>query len=346
MKETDSSPWKPYESRGINAHRALVATRWALLNPFAWRALGSYTFGELFLASLFVAYFVVISYYFHGQPDYVVVSGEITSVTFAMTFALAARNSIFSVLFGLPFERAILWHQLFAVISFGLAVWHGVLNGYDPSDPLTVSGLTATCAAGTLMLALLWPIRRKAFELFYRFHWAGFLLLLAAALAHGAYYIVAGAGLWFLDVLFRYFSCRNSLKERNNVVLLPFRLRYGYQASCKHSRKATIEVLPADVVRVTIPTLGNFTYRPGQYIFLCVPEIGLFEWHPFSISSAPCESAKVRKEIHHHVLSTPSDSLGLHFFYFSFKAAKCHCLMWLRRTYQEIFAHRHQSDLQ
>jgi predicted ferric reductase len=148
------------------------------------------------------------------------------------------------------------------------------------------------------MLALLWPIRRKAFELFYRFHWAGFLLLLAAALAHGAYYIVAGAGLWFLDVLFRYFYCRNSLKERNTVVLLPFRLRYGYQASCKHSRKATIEVLPADVVRVTIPTLGNFTYRPGQYIFLCVPEIGLFEWHPFSISSAPCESAKVRKEIH------------------------------------------------
>lgn len=29
--------------------------------------------------------------------------------------------------------------------------------------------------------------------------------------------------------------------------------------------------------------------RPGQFIFLRCPEIALFEWHPYSITSAPAD---------------------------------------------------------
>ena len=35
------------------------------------------------------------------------------------------------------------------------------------------------------------------------------------------------------------------------------------------------------------PLPQDFHYSGGQYCFLCIPEISLFEWHPFSISSAP-----------------------------------------------------------
>lgn len=28
-------------------------------------------------------------------------------------------------------------------------------------------------------------------------------------------------------------------------------------------------------------------YRAGQYCFLCIPELSMFEWHPFSISTSP-----------------------------------------------------------
>jgi len=31
----------------------------------------------------------------------------------------------------------------------------------------------------------------------------------------------------------------------------------------------------------------NFSYKAGQYVFINIPELSLFEWHPFSISSAP-----------------------------------------------------------
>ncbi len=36
---------------------------------------------------------------------------------------------------------------------------------------------------------------------------------------------------------------------------------------------------------LTRPT--NFTYQPGDYIFIQIPAIAKYEWHPFTISSAP-----------------------------------------------------------
>ena len=32
---------------------------------------------------------------------------------------------------------------------------------------------------------------------------------------------------------------------------------------------------------------ANFTFQPGDYIFLQIPAIARYEWHPFTISSAP-----------------------------------------------------------
>ena len=36
---------------------------------------------------------------------------------------------------------------------------------------------------------------------------------------------------------------------------------------------------------ITRPT--NFSYSPGDYIFIQIPTIAKYEWHPFTISSAP-----------------------------------------------------------
>jgi respiratory burst oxidase len=54
-----------------------------------------------------------------------------------------------------------------------------------------------------------------------------------------------------------------------------------------HTVKATVDVLPADVVRVRFPR--NFSYLPGQYCFISVPALSHFQFHPFTISSAPHE---------------------------------------------------------
>ncbi|PRQ47080.1 putative NAD(P)H oxidase (H(2)O(2)-forming) [Rosa chinensis] len=49
--------------------------------------------------------------------------------------------------------------------------------------------------------------------------------------------------------------------------------------------KATI--LPGNVISLIMSKPPGFKYRSGQYIFLQCPTISPFEWHPFSITSAP-----------------------------------------------------------
>ena len=49
-------------------------------------------------------------------------------------------------------------------------------------------------------------------------------------------------------------------------------------------------VLPSKVVNLVIKRPSNFTFKPGDYVYLNVPSIANFEWHPFTISSAPEQS--------------------------------------------------------
>ncbi|ONM04340.1 respiratory burst oxidase homolog protein E [Zea mays] len=56
-------------------------------------------------------------------------------------------------------------------------------------------------------------------------------------------------------------------------------------------------LLPGNVLTVTMSKPYGFRYRSGQYIFLQCPTISPFEWHPFSITSAPgddCVSVHVQ----------------------------------------------------
>ncbi|KAL3532741.1 hypothetical protein ACH5RR_006262 [Cinchona calisaya] len=48
-----------------------------------------------------------------------------------------------------------------------------------------------------------------------------------------------------------------------------------------------VSVLPGDVFSLIISKPNGFKYKSGQYIFLKCPAISPFEWHPFSITSAP-----------------------------------------------------------
>jgi predicted ferric reductase len=49
------------------------------------------------------------------------------------------------------------------------------------------------------------------------------------------------------------------------------------------------------MVKVTFSAAG-LQYTAGQYMFLCLPDITLWEWHPFSLSSCPGQA-----EAHMHV---------------------------------------------
>ncbi|XP_013406474.1 NADPH oxidase 5 [Lingula anatina] len=46
-------------------------------------------------------------------------------------------------------------------------------------------------------------------------------------------------------------------------------------------------LLPSKVTHLVIKRPDNFNFTAGDYIFLNIPKIATFEWHPFTISSAP-----------------------------------------------------------
>ncbi|KAI4335166.1 hypothetical protein L6164_013836 [Bauhinia variegata] len=58
-----------------------------------------------------------------------------------------------------------------------------------------------------------------------------------------------------------------------------------------------VSVLPGNVFSLIMSKPNGFRYKSGQYIFLKCPKISPFEWHPFSITSAPgddCLSVHIR----------------------------------------------------
>uniref|UniRef100_A0A8C5Z195 NADPH oxidase 5 n=1 Tax=Marmota marmota marmota TaxID=9994 RepID=A0A8C5Z195_MARMA len=48
-----------------------------------------------------------------------------------------------------------------------------------------------------------------------------------------------------------------------------------------------VNLLPSKVTHLIIQRPPLFHYRPGDYLYLNIPTIARYEWHPFTISSAP-----------------------------------------------------------
>lgn len=51
-------------------------------------------------------------------------------------------------------------------------------------------------------------------------------------------------------------------------------------------------LLPSKVIHLVIKRPFHFTFRPGDYVFINIPTIAKYEWHPFTLSSAPEDEGK------------------------------------------------------
>jgi NADPH oxidase len=209
---------------------------------------------------------------------------------------------------GLPFERALAYHKLFAFLAIALGAFHGYVGYYGaawavasvtpglmpadvallqvpmPGPGAYLSGFIFEASMIAMLLLSISPIRRHYFELFYASHWLFIVVGMGAGLVHAGG-IIAGLGAWAIDLFVRYY----------------------YLANVQYAQEATVQRLPAGVVRISFPKTEAFRYKGGQYVFLCIPGLSIWQWHPFSISSAPHE-----KEVHLHVRSLGNWTRRLH----------------------------------
>lgn len=143
-------------------------------------------------------------------------------------------------------------------------------------------GYTGLAALGIfyLMAILSMPkVRRWNYELFQLGHLLMFPFI-ALLMVHGTLALLQYPMMGF----FLAFPTLMVLMERGIRIFLGFR-----------RIPATLTILDDDTceVSVTIPESRVWSYRAGQYIFLQVPDISFFQWHPFTVSECVGKDMKV-----------------------------------------------------
>ncbi|KAL8595540.1 hypothetical protein ACOMHN_000748 [Nucella lapillus] len=196
----------------------------------------------------------------------------------------------------LPFDQHVMFHKLagYAIVFFTLvhtgahlgnaAVYLTVSTGLNVAEILftldarvgwitgfaPLSGVILDLILLVMFICSLDFVRRSGnFEVFYWTHklYVPFFVL---NVLHGANFwkwIVGPAVIFFVEMLFRMQWIRHA--------------RYGaLYIECVH-------LLPSGVTELWISKPNSFQYKAGDYVFLNIPVIAQYEWHPFTVSSAP-----------------------------------------------------------
>lgn len=112
---------------------------------------------------------------------------------------------------------------------------------------------------------LISPMRRLAFELFYVSHVILALAVIVFGIMHSVSILYLALAWWLLDL----------------------GTRYLYMSLWRYPRVATIRNLPCDVIEISFPKPEGFDYKAGQFLQVCIPKLSVYQFHPFSLSSAP-----------------------------------------------------------
>ncbi|NXK23030.1 NOX5 oxidase, partial [Arenaria interpres] len=193
----------------------------------------------------------------------------------------------------LPLDQHVVFHQLVGYVVLALAALHTgahvanfsrlarqdgrhALAGYLLSARPAVGGLGGTASQTGLalqgllvaMLAFSSPCVRRSghFEVFYWTH-LSYISVWTLLILHGPHF-------W------KWFVVPGCLFVLEKVVGLVWRRAGGL-------RIVEVNLLPSKVTHLVIERPQFFHYKPGDYIYLNIPAIATYEWHPFTISSAP-----------------------------------------------------------
>ncbi|KAG0369221.1 ferric reductase NAD binding domain-containing protein [Gamsiella multidivaricata] len=122
--------------------------------------------------------------------------------------------------------------------------------------------------------------RNKSFESFWYTHHLAFVML-GALMFHGIGCIVRD----------QYGVCRGYKSYRYlaiGYVLYVIERGIRFYRSRLDTRLVKAIQHPAGVIELQIQK-PSFRYKPGQYMFINVPDVSKYQWHPFTITSSPFE---------------------------------------------------------
>lgn len=227
----------------------------------------------------------------YGSPPLAVRSGMLAVALLPWIVALSMKANFISMITGIGHERLNVLHRWAAYICLVLSIIHTVPFYVTPvwekgarqvfEQLFSQSGFYAygTGIAALVPLAFLClhsigPLRQRAYELFVTLHVPVAIVFLAMMFWHcnnyltSWHYLFSTLAIWVLSYFVRLFYLNWTRPGRLSWLI---------------GDEAAVTLMPENAIKITIPT--QVRWRPGQYIYLRMPGISVFENHPFTIAS-------------------------------------------------------------
>lgn len=242
--------------------------------------------------------------YWDSEPQVILARacGQCLNFLCSLIVLLVCRRSISSLRsygFGryLPLDDHIYFHRIIGMFIVGFSILHTIghvinftlLSGMEGkpslleylfSTQLGIGWIRGSASLTGWILLVILVIMSTAqrfsrslgkFELFYYTHllYIPFWLLLFLHAPRFWYWFIVPFSVFLLENLFRLRNLLTSLTSSGRTTII----------------KAV--PLPSNVIHLVIKRPPNFDHNPGDWIYVLIPQIAKYEWHPFTISSAP-----------------------------------------------------------
>lgn len=228
-----------------------------------------------------------------GSPPLAIRAGMIAVAMTPWIIATSMKANLITAITGIGHDRLGVFHRwggylclflsLVHTIPFyiqpvwddgGMAVYQKLFPFANGSGYIYGTGIACLVPLGWLCIGSLPIIRSMAYELFVFLHipvsiaYVGLLFWHCHNYLTSWDYLWATVVIWALSYFMRLFNL-NWLKPWRNAWLI--------------GDEAAVQLMSENAIKITIPT--QMTWRPGQFVYLRMPGISIFENHPFTISS-------------------------------------------------------------
>ena len=275
-------------------YRPLPTFRYYKRREFSFPGLGAIAI--IFAATAFVALYTFLPqpYYYktiaYGSPPLAIRSGMLAVAMMPWIVALSMKANIISWMTGIGHERLNVLHRWGAYIMLFLSLVHTVpfyitpvwdqgglqtfKNLFHQDFYIYGTGLAALIPLGVLCLHSLPILRTWMYELFVTCHVPISIVYLGMLFWHchnyltSWHYLWATVGIWVFSWIARIFYLNWTNPRRLSWLI---------------GEEASITLLPENAVKVTVAT--QVRWKPGQYVYLRIPGVSIFENHPFTIAS-------------------------------------------------------------
>jgi predicted ferric reductase len=226
-----------------------------------------------------------------GSPPLAIRAGMIAVAMTPWIVATSMKANLITAITGIGHDRLGVFHRwggylclflsLVHTIPFyiqpvwddgGMAVYQKLFPG--GSGVIYGTGIACLVPLGWLCIGSLPIIRSLAYELFVFLHIPVAIAYLGLLFWHTHNYLTswdylwATVAIWTISYFVRLFNL-NWMKPWRNAWLI--------------GDEAAVTLMSENAIKITIPT--QMTWRPGQFVYLRMPGISVFENHPFTISS-------------------------------------------------------------